>query len=109
MYKSLLTIITILLCLNLISCAEISPPRPVDVLRNPLGTDNLQKGMSKEEIVQIWGQPNAVNRLEKASAFSEAKEEWIYNARYPAVRVNANYLSKTRHLYFEGDTLIRWE
>jgi hypothetical protein len=65
--------------------------------------------MSKEEIVQIWGQPNAVNRLEKASAFSEAKEEWIYNARYPAVRVNANYLSKTRHLYFEGDTLIRWE
>jgi outer membrane protein assembly factor BamE (lipoprotein component of BamABCDE complex) len=108
--KKLLTFtLLILAALNLASCAEMSPPTPVEVLQNPLGTDALYKGMSKDEVREIWGQPSSVVRLEEATAFSEAREEWVYNARYPAVRVNANYLAKTRHLFFEGDVLIRWE
>jgi hypothetical protein len=106
-------VLILLMCLaaviSLVSCAEMSPPTPVDVLRNPLGTDALVQGMSKGEVIEYWGQPSSINRLEEATAFNDAKEEWIYNARYPAVRVNADYLAKTRHLFFEGDSLIRWE
>ena len=106
-------LLILLMCLatsiSLISCAEMSPPTPMDVLRNPLGTDALIKGMSKEEVTEYWGEPSSINRLEEATAFSDAKEEWIYNARYPAVQVNADYLAKTRHLFFEGNSLIRWE
>jgi len=106
-------LLILLMCLtasiSLISCAEMSPPTPMDVLRNPLGTDALIKGMSKEEVTEYWGEPSSINRLEESTAFTDAKEEWIYNARYPAVHVNADYLAKTRHLFFEGNSLIRWE
>ena len=37
------------------------------------------------------------------------KEEWIYQARFPGVPVDYGYVSKTKHLFFEGENLIRWE
>lgn len=109
MNKLLILFMCLMASISFISCAEMSPPTPVELLKHPLGTDALYKGMSKEEVMEYWGKPSSINRLEEATAWSEAKEEWIYNARYPAVKINANYLAKTRHLFFEGDSLIRWE
>ena len=109
MNKLLILLVCLAAVISFISCAEIAPPTPIEILRHPLGTDALRKGMSKEEVMENWGQPSSVNRLEEATAWSDAKEEWIYNAKYPAVKINANYLAKTRHLFFEGDSLIRWE
>ena len=109
MKKLLILLMCLAASISLISCAEMSPPTPMDVLRNPLGTDALYKGMPKGEVIEYWGEPSSINRIEEATAFSNAKEEWIYNAKYPAVQINADYLAKTRHLSFEGDSLIRWE
>lgn len=91
-----------------VSCAEISPPTPMEIIKNPLGTGHLYKGMSKEEIVNLWGQPNIVNRIEQ-DAWSGIKEEWTYNARYPGIPVDYNYLSKSKYLYFEDNVLINWK
>lgn len=91
-----------------LSCAEVSPPTPIDILRNPLGTSPLRKGMTKEEVVSLWGQPNAIDKME-TERWSDPKEEWIYDSRYPAVPVDYNYISKAQHLYFEGDILINWK
>lgn len=91
-----------------ISCAELKPPTPIDILKHPLGTDPLYRGMSKEEVVGLWGQPNEVNKVEQEK-WSPTREEWVYYARYPKIPVDANYLSKDKHLYFEGNALVSWK
>ena len=103
-----LSIAITILALLVLSCAEMKPPTPYQILKHPLGTTSLKKGMAKEEVVELWGQPNKVNALEK-ERWAEPKEEWIYYARYPAVPVDYNYLSKTKYLYFEGNILIDWK
>ena len=99
----------LIICAGAVSCAEVRPISPASVLKHSLGTDSLRRGMSKGEVLEIWGTPNSVNRITQATAFSDIREEWIYYAKYPSVKVSAAYLSKTRHLFFEGDALIGWE
>ena len=98
----------LLILLFNLSCAEITPPTPYQVLKQPLGTGPLYKGMSKQEIIELWGQPNEINKLEQ-QRWTEPKEEWVYKARVPAIPVDYNYLSRTKYLYFEGDTLVDWK
>ncbi len=103
-------IITILffLVISGLSCAEIAPPSPVQILQHPLGTDSLYRGMTKEEVLELWGKP-ARTITTAPNAWTDQKEEWIYDARYPAIPLDADYLSKPKRLYFEGNILIKWE
>lgn len=89
-------------------CETLPPPTPGKIISNPFGTTPLRVGMEKEEVVSLWGQPNEV--LEKGQdELGTVKEDWIYYARYPAIPVDYNYLSKTKTLSFTGNNLISWK
>lgn len=91
----------------LIGCAEIKPPSPEEIMREPFGKGPLHVGMSKEKIKSIWGEPDMVNVLE-ADSQGLVKEEWIYRGRYPNLPINVGYLSETQHLFFDGEHLVRF-
>lgn len=90
------------------ACETLPPPTPEQIINNPLGTSSLKLGMAKEAVIAIWGQPNEV--IEKGSdELGSMIEEWIYYAKYPAVPVDYNYLSKTQVLTFSGNSLTKCE
>ncbi|MBL7085091.1 MAG: hypothetical protein ISS43_03160 [Candidatus Omnitrophica bacterium] len=88
-------------------CAEIKPPTPEDLMREPLGASPLRIGMTKEKIKSLWGEPDVV-RVLGTDLQGMVREEWIYRARYPNLPVNVDYLSETQHLFFDGDHLVRF-
>jgi len=110
MYKIFLALI-IITSLFLTGCETYRSGNPEAVLTHPLGTDLIKVGMAKDEVMDVWGEPDMVNALDATGqGFLEtAQEEWIYKARYGNVPLNAGYLSKDRYLYFDGNNLVRWE
>ena len=99
-------IVPLLLLVFITGCAEIDIPSPRDVLKRPLGTDSVKVGMAKDQVKELWGDPDYVN-YEEAEGSNRAREVWVYKGRYSSVPVDAGYLSKTRHLYFDGNNLTK--
>ncbi len=97
--------IFILLSALLIGCAEIKPPAPREIMRQPLGESPLRIGMTKEKVRSLWGNPDMVKLL-AADTQGTVKEEWIYRGRYPNLPINVDYLSETQHLVFDGNHLV---
>ncbi|MBN3038492.1 MAG: hypothetical protein JW869_03645 [Candidatus Omnitrophica bacterium] len=87
-------------------CAEISPPGPEEIMRQPLGQSPLRIGMSKDQIRSIWGEPDSIKVLE-TDAQGMVKEEWVYVGRYPNLPINVDYLSESQHLIFDGNYLVQ--
>jgi len=90
-----------------LGCAEITPPGPEEIMRQPLGESPLRMGMTKEKIKSLWGQPDVIKVL-GADAQGMVREEWIYRGRYPNLPINVDYLSETQHLFFDGSHLVRF-
>ena len=90
-------------------CAEINPfEMPGEVIRRPLGPASIKIGMSKEEVVSKWGEPDIVNKLAVENVIGGINEEWVYKAkRYTPIPIDAGYLNKTQYLYFDGNNLAR--
>ncbi|MFC1577057.1 outer membrane protein assembly factor BamE [Candidatus Omnitrophota bacterium] len=86
-------------------CAGIEPPTPDEVLRHPLGTDTIKVGMTKNQVREIWGEPDEVNDIDNDKRWKGPREEWVYRGQYSAIPFDAGYLSKTKHLYFDGNNL----
>jgi len=102
----------IIICVAIIisGCAVLEPVKPQEVLKNPLGTGPLKRGMTKNEIRDMWGEPDLVVVSDKsADVTSTSREEWIYQARYSRLPVDTGYLSKTKRLHFDGENLVNWE
>ena len=100
-------IIFLLLCI--IGCAGVEPPMPDDVISHPLGTESLRVGMTKEEVISLWGKPDAVNKTGVSKGLGgTSREEWIYYPRYSGIPIDGGYLSKTKRLYFDGNNLVRY-
>ena len=90
-------------------CAEIVPPNPVEVIKRPLGRiKEIRIGMTKSEIRTRWGDPDMVERT-GTTPLGETKEKWTYQARMPGAPVDYRYVSQTRHLYFDGKSLVKIE
>lgn len=88
-------------------CAEINPlDAPQKVLNNPLGTDLIRIGMTKQQVTSIWGKPDQVNNLKPADEWQTPREEWVYMGRYTKVPINKSYLFKTKYLVFDGNNLV---
>ena len=101
--------IILALSVFVLGCGEITPPTPDEIISRPLGGDPLDIGMSKDEVISIWGQPDVVNRIGISKGLGGTKkEEWIYYPTYSGVPVDKGYLSKTRYLYFDGNNLVRF-
>lgn len=88
-------------------CAEINPfEAPGEVIRHPLGSESIRVGMSKEEIISKWGEPDIVNKLPAKDASGSQGEEWVYKAKkITPVPLDAGYLHKNKYLYFDGNNL----
>ena len=99
-------IVLLLLAVFAAGCAGIDMPTPETVLKNPLGTDTIKIGMTKDEVVNFWGEPDYVD-YEETEGTEKGREVWTYKARYSRVPVDAGYLSKTRYLYFDGKNLTK--
>ena len=97
-----------LLSTFLIGCAEIEPPSPDQILRQPLGESPLRIGMTKARVRSFWGEPDIV-RVLGADPQGMVKEEWVYRGRYPNLPINVDFLSETQRLLFDGDHLVKFE
>ena len=88
-------------------CAEIDPfEAPGEVIRHPLGSESIRVGMSKEEVMSKWGEPDIVNTLPVKDVSGSQGEEWVYKARrYAPIPLDAGYLHKNKYLYFDGNNL----
>ena len=95
-----------IILMGLTGCSDFRKPSLRQTLLCPW--DNkpaLSVGMAKEEIKANWGEPDITNEL-AATKWGKTKEEWIYWGRYPNVPIDYRYLSRTKHLIFEGDVLV---
>ena len=105
MLRSFVCVIAAFLIASCSGCAGIDAPTPDQILRQPLGTDTVKVGMTKQQIRSIWGEPNEINQIEKGERWKGPREEWVYRAQFNAIPIDADYLSKSRRLYFDGDYL----
>lgn len=97
----------LLLVAFVIGCAEITPPGPAEIMRQPLGESPLRTGMTKEKVESLWGEPDVL-RVLGTDTQGMVREEWVYRGRYPNLPINVDYLAETHHLFFDGDHLIRF-
>ena len=79
-------------------------PKPDDVLKHPLGETSLRVGMTKNEVESKWGKPDEKRTVEDKARWQDPRELWVYRAQ-TGLPVDADYLSHTRKLYFDGDHL----
>ena len=94
-----------LIALLLSACAEIAPPTPGEILESPFGKGPLRIGMSKDEVRDVWGEPDTVTAKEP-DKWGSVRETWIYEGRLPGAPINAGYTSKTKVLEFDGASLV---
>ncbi len=100
-----LTLVVVIL-IGSAGCSDFRRPSLRQTLICPWDTKPaLSVGMTKKEIKAKWGEPDIINDL-PAAKWGSAKEEWIYWGRYPNVPIDYRYLSRTKHLIFEGAVLI---
>lgn len=93
----------------LAGCAEVKTPTLKETITRPLGAGTpFAQGASKEEVLSYWGKPDAITS-QGVDELGNAKEEWVYRGRVSAIPLDYGYVSKTRRLFFVGDSLLRWE
>ena len=100
-------LLILLISATISGCAEIDPFKtPAEVIRHPLGQETIRVGMSKEEVISKWGEPDIINKLPVKDASGSQGEEWVYKAkRYTPVPLDSGYLHKNKYLYFDGNNL----
>ncbi len=97
--------LALILATGLAGCAEIAPPTPGQILESPLGKSPLRLGMTQDEVRELWGEPDSVERSEPDKWGTE-RQTWTYEARFPGSPVNVGYASKTKRLEFQGRNLV---
>ncbi len=94
------------MCVLLAGCAGIEPPTPGKLLTHPLGTSPLHRGMSKDEVRGIWGEPDLVQEKGIAkSAGATPRQEWVYYSHASNLPINYANLSKAMRIYFDGNSV----
>ena len=90
-------------------CGDMQTPTAKEALRQPFGTGGpFDRGTTKNEVLAEWGNPDHVIS-HGVDELGNTREEWIYAGRIPNLPIDVEYVSRTKHLFFEGDHLVRWE
>ena len=79
-------------------------PKPDEVLKNPLGKTALRVGMTRQEVESKWGKPDEIRTVEDKTRWPGPREMWVYHGQ-TGIPIDADYLSKTKKLYFDGNYL----
>lgn len=107
MLKTGLKLFSIIIILSFASCGCTlleQLPRPDDVIKYPLGQTDLRIGMSRQEVEAKWGKPDEKRMVEDKTKWSGPREMWVYHGQ-TGIPIDADYLSKTKKLYFDGNNL----
>ena len=86
-----------------------SIPSPGEVMKYPLGKTTLKIGMTKQEVEFKWGKPDSISTVEDKKRWPDPREMWVYQPQTSSIPIDADYLSKTRKLYFDGNYLTDQE
>ena len=109
--RSFMVLITIsALIIAAYGCSMLeSIPNPKEVIKYPLGKTTLKVGMTKQEVEFRWGKPDSVSTVEDKKRWPAPREMWVYHPQTSSIPIDADYLSKTRKLYFDGNYLTDQE
>jgi outer membrane protein assembly factor BamE (lipoprotein component of BamABCDE complex) len=100
-----LLVFIIALSLSACGCTLLEQiPNPDEVIKYPLGKTDLRVGMSKQEVEAKWGKPDEKRMVEDKNRWKDRREMWVYHAQ-TGIPIDADYLSKTKRLYFDGNNL----
>jgi hypothetical protein len=102
--KNYFAILMVIFCVLISGCAEVDVPKPDEIIKNPLGPGSVRVGMTKDQVVNIYGEPN-IKGMVTSSKWGGSREEWIYEAQASALPVSAGYLGEDLYLYFDGENL----
>ncbi len=102
-YKILFSAVLLLTCFSA-GCADIKVPTTKKILEEPLGEPTAKIGMTKNQILAIYDEPDIVSVV-TSKEWSGSREEWLYRGRYPSLPVGAGYLREDLYLYFDGENL----
>jgi len=110
MKKLLFCVVVLAGITGVIGCAGIEPPSPDKILSHPFGRGPIDTGMTKSEIKEHWGEPDLIRNIGESNDMgSTQKEEWVYYGRMRNLPVTYGYLSKSLHLYFDGNNLTTFK
>jgi len=102
-------VLAVLLSFLCSGCGEFAAPTSHEILTRPLGTGGpFKRGTPKEAVLEAWGEPDQVIQ-QGTDELGNAREEWVYTGRMPNIPIDYEYVSRTQHLFFEGNSLVRWE
>ena len=101
------TAFCLIAALVLCGCADTEMPTAKQALERPFGTgDPFTKGTTKAEVLDAWGQPAHINFL-GVDELGNTREEWLYKGWISGIPIDQEYLSRNKHLFFEGDNMVR--
>ena len=95
-------------CLLVFSgCSDMHVPTGKEALTHPLGTaPPFTLGTPKAKVLEAWGNPDYVVAL-GSDELGNTREEWIYHGRVQSLPIDYEYVSRNKHLFFEGENLTR--
>ncbi len=106
MKKIIYLILMVTISTGFTGCSDFKGPNIRDTVTSPWDVKPpLSIGMTKQKTIAQWGEPDIINRL-PSKKWGIEKEEWIYWGRYPNMPIDYMYLSRTKHLIFEGNVLV---
>ena len=94
-------LLVILLCCGLWGCTTISPERQAWFdfnFNNPHNTSQLHIGMTKQEVLDVWGD---VYHPNKSVTQYGTSEQWVYGTYA--------YGGRVKYLYFNYGILTGWQ
>ena len=108
--RFIVLIVISVLALFAYGCSMLeSIPNPGEVIKYPLGKTTLKTGMTKQEVEFKWGKPDSISTVEDNKRWPGPREMWIYHSQTSSIPIDADYLSSTRKLYFDGNYLTDQE
>ncbi len=99
-------VIPLFYVISLAGCGDMIVPSPRDAVTHPFGTQPpFTLGTKKAKILEAWGPPE--HRIPQGiDELGNSREEWIYKGWIPGLPFDYEYISRTKHLYFNGENLV---
>ena len=90
-------------------CSDMQLPTGKEALNKPFGTGpEFTLGTTKAEVLEWWGAPDLMVP-HGVDELGNPKVEWIYHGRMQGVPIDLEYVSRDKHLFFEGKSLVKSE
>ena len=95
-------------CLLFSGCADLAVPTARQAISHPFGAGApFTLGTTQEKVLADWGPPD--HKIQHGvDELGNVREEWIYHGRIQRLPIDYEYMSRTKHLFFEGNHLARW-